>query len=118
MPNPWGAPEITVQELDRKRQEGDPFILLDVRELPELERAKVDDGEIVIPLSELASRQLDALPEALKEQDGQVIVMCHHGVRSAQVTAWLRQQGWTNVFSLAGGIDAYAKEIDPDVGVY
>jgi predicted sulfurtransferase len=44
--------------------------------------------------------------------------MCHHGVRSADVTGWMRQQGWQNVTSLAGGIAAYAEQVDPSVGVY
>ena len=44
--------------------------------------------------------------------------MCHTGVRSAQVTAWLRHNGWNNTVSLAGGIAAYAKRIDASVGKY
>jgi len=45
-------------------------------------------------------------------------VLCHHGVRSAQVTGWLAQQGWTNIKSVRGGIDAYARQIDQAVGFY
>jgi rhodanese-related sulfurtransferase len=45
-------------------------------------------------------------------------VMCHHDSRSAQVTAWLAQQGWKNVFNVSGGIDEYARAVDPSVGFY
>jgi rhodanese-related sulfurtransferase len=44
--------------------------------------------------------------------------MCHHGTRSAQVTAWLAQQGYKNVSNVAGGIDAYARQVDSSVGFY
>jgi rhodanese-related sulfurtransferase len=44
--------------------------------------------------------------------------MCHHGVRSADVTVWLRAQGWGQTFSLRGGIDAYALLVDPSIGRY
>jgi rhodanese-related sulfurtransferase len=44
--------------------------------------------------------------------------MCHHGNRSQQVTAWLAQQGWKNTFNVRGGIDAYARQVDPSVGMY
>jgi rhodanese-related sulfurtransferase len=44
--------------------------------------------------------------------------MCHHGNRSAQVAAWLAQQGWKNVFNVRGGIDEYARKIDNSVGFY
>ena len=44
--------------------------------------------------------------------------MCHHGVRSADVTNWLALQGWKNIFSVAGGIDEHARKIDGSVGFY
>jgi rhodanese-related sulfurtransferase len=95
------------------------FILMDVRELHELNRARLAFPQVqVVPLSELARRQLDGLPESLQDKRAEIVVMCHHGVRSAQVTAWLLGNGWTNVINLAGGIDAYAKEIDPMIGLY
>jgi adenylyltransferase/sulfurtransferase len=119
MSNPFGAPEISVQEVEQKRQDGEEFIWLDVREPHELQVAYIDDERIVeLPMSQLAARQLDALPEELEDKNAEVIVFCHKGTRSAQVTAWLRQQGWTNVSNMTGGIDAWAEEIDPDVGSY
>jgi rhodanese-related sulfurtransferase len=119
MANPYGAPEIDVQAVEAKRQAGDQFVWLDVRELDEVAAVQIKDARVVVlPLSELAQRQLDALPAAAKDQSTAIVVFCHHGMRSAQVTAWLVQQGWTNVQSMAGGIDAWAHEIDATVGFY
>lgn len=119
MPNPFGAPEISVQEVHKKQQAGDAFILLDVREPVEWQKASIEeDNVLTVSMSEIAARQLEALPEELEDKDAEVIVFCHHGMRSAQVTMWLQRQGWTNVKSMAGGIDAWANEIDPAVGTY
>ncbi len=120
MPNPYNAPEISPKEVAEKLDRGDNFILLDVREPHELAHASLPQGTFqLVPLSELAARLTDALPQEVQaDRDREIVVMCHHGLRSAQVTAWLRQQGWTRVFSMAGGIDAYAQEVDPSVGTY
>lgn len=119
MPNPYNAPEITVQDVAAKLKQGDSFVLLDVREPYELQSASLPEGTFTLaPLSDLATRQTAALPPAAQAKDTEIVVFCHHGVRSAQVTAWLRQQGWTNVLSMAGGIDTYAREMDPSVGTY
>ena len=119
MPNVYGAPEIDVTALNNKVEAGEEFILLDVREPHELGYAQLDfDQTTLLPLSRLAREQLKALPESMRDKDREVVVMCHHGVRSAQVTAWLIQNGWENVTSLMGGIDAWAREIDPTVGFY
>lgn len=118
MANPLGVPGITVQQLAEKLQAGEDFILLDVREDQELWYASLD-GAIPAPLSDLSLRQLDALPAEIRSNNMvEVAVLCHHGNRSAQVTAWLRGQGWTNVFNVDGGIDAYAIHVDPSVGRY
>jgi rhodanese-related sulfurtransferase len=117
--NPYGAPEISASTVDAKRKHGDEFVWLDVREAFELDHAAIEDERILLtPLSELAQQQLEALPAAALEKEQEIIVMCHHGIRSAQVVVWLRQQGWQNVFNLAGGIDAWAAEVDRSVGVY
>lgn len=112
-------PEITTTDLAAKLKTDEQFILLDVRELRELEYAKLTDSRLeVTPMSRLAEAGTDALPESAKSQDAAIYVMCHHGNRSAQVTAWLAQQGWKNVFNVAGGIDDYARRVDPSVGLY
>jgi rhodanese-related sulfurtransferase len=112
-------PEITVTELAKKLKTQDQFIVLDVRELHELGYAKLTDGRLeVTPMSRLAQVGPGALPESAKSRDAEIYVMCHHGKRSTDVTRWLLSQGWTNVFNIRGGIDAYAHEIDKTVGFY
>lgn len=114
-----GIPAVSVKEVAQKLANEADFILLDVREPVELMYANLGSDVTHLPLSQLADEGLGALPDAIRDHlDAEIVVMCHHGVRSAQVTAWLRQQGWTNVFNLTGGIDAYAREIDPKVGHY
>ena len=117
--NPYGAPGLSVQEFAEKRENGDQFILLDVREPNELLYANLGDSAVLAPLSKLVHQGPEALPaEVLADKESEIIVLCHHGNRSAQVTVWLRQQGWTNVLNLDGGIEAYAIAVDPSVGRY
>ena len=113
------VPEITVQQLADRLQSEDTFTLLDVREAWELDQAMIVDNRLkVVPMSRMAQLGVEALPEEVHQKDAEILVMCHHGVRSAQVTHWLLQQGWTNAFSVRGGIAAYAQEIDGTVGRY
>lgn len=112
-------PEITVRELSEKLKSDEPFILLDVREPVELNAAQITDSRLeVTPLSRLAREGTDALSESARSQDSTIYVMCHHGNRSAQVTAWLTQRGWKKVFNVRGGIDEYARRVDSSVGIY
>jgi rhodanese-related sulfurtransferase len=103
--------EIDTQTL-KERLEGDnPPVVLDVREPWELEIASIE-GAIAIPLGQLAGRTAE-LP-----RDRPLAVMCHHGGRSAQATAWLRNQGFDRATNVAGGIDAWARTIDPTLSRY
>jgi rhodanese-related sulfurtransferase len=112
-------PEITVAELSEKLKSEDKFILLDVREPHELSYATLVDSRLeATPMSRLAREGTKALSDSSRTQDATIYVMCHHGNRSAQVTAWLAQQGWKNVFNVRGGIDEYARKIDNSVGFY
>ena len=112
-------PEVTVNELSEKLKSQYSFILLDVREPMELDMAEVTDSRLeVTPMSRLAQEGTNALSEMAKSQDAVIYVMCHHGNRSAQVTAWLAQQGWKNVFNVRGGIHEYARSIDNSIGFY
>jgi rhodanese-related sulfurtransferase len=93
--------------------------LLDVRELTELEYAKITDDRLeVTPMSRLANEGPDALPDSVKSREVPVYIICHHGNRSMQVTGWLAQQGYKNVSNVSGGIDAYARQVDRSVGFY
>jgi rhodanese-related sulfurtransferase len=111
--------EITVLELAEKLHTHDPFVLLDVREPWELGFARLTDPRLARgPMTDLSTRGLDALPEAAQRRDAEIYVLCHAGVRSAQVTDWLASLGWTRVYSVAGGIEEYARLVDPSVGTY
>jgi rhodanese-related sulfurtransferase len=103
--------EISVFELKRRRDAGEPLVLLDVREPDELVLAAVD-GITAIPMAAIPTR-LGELPS-----DVPVVVMCHSGGRSARVTAYLNQNGYTNAVNLTGGIDAWSDFIDPTVPHY
>jgi len=91
-------------------------LLLDCRRADEWALARID-GAVLIPMQELPSRVDDVL-DAAGSHDRQIIVYCHHGARSMRVTAALRGYGFTNVRSMAGGIDLWSADIDPRVPRY
>jgi rhodanese-related sulfurtransferase len=105
-------PEITPEELVRLRQEPSHPIVLDVREKWEYDTAHVADS-LLMPMGEVPSRAYNEL-----DPDQPLVVLCHHGARSLNVTMWLRQQGYEHAQSLAGGIDAWSRTIDPSVPRY
>ncbi len=112
-------PEIDVHELASRLQRKEPFILLDVREAWELDYALIDDSRLkVVPMSRLAQFGEEALPEEIRKKDVEILVLCHHGVRSAKAAQWLLQGGWINVYSVRGGIADYASQIDASIGKY
>ncbi len=112
-------PEISVQEVATKRANNDNFILVDVRESNELTVANLGDSVIHLPLSIVAQKQMEALPNSISNnKDAEIVVFCHHGGRSAQVVGWLKHHGWTNVHNMVGGINAYAIAIDPTIRRY
>jgi rhodanese-related sulfurtransferase len=113
------SPEITVTDLAEKIKSKDSFILLDVREPHELTYAKIADERLEnAPMSWLAQQGTAVMSESAQSKETTLYVICHHGNRSQQVTAWLAQQGWKNVFNVRGGIDEYARKVDSSVGMY
>src|SRR5438270_14912 len=104
-------PGMSPQELKRRMDAGEPFELIDVREPFEYEIARID-GAKSIPLGEIAERT-DEL-----ERDQPILVHCHSGQRSAQAVRLLQQRGFTNVYNVEGGIDAWSDYIDPSVPKY
>jgi len=106
------APEITAQELVQRLQQPNPPLLLDVRELWEFETAHVENS-LLMPMGDVPSRA-----HAELDPDEPIVVLCHHGARSLNVTMWLRQQGFEQVQSLAGGIDGWSRAIDPAIPRY
>jgi rhodanese-related sulfurtransferase len=112
-------PEISPQELAARLAGEQPLVVLDVREPFEVSRVKLDDVRVYYaPLSRLAYDGPQALPPAVLDAGTEVIVLCHHGLRSLDVTAWLLKQGCQQVASLRGGIDAYALQVAPEIGRY
>jgi len=109
--SPEPVPEIPVAELKRKLEAGEALLLLDVREPYEYETARID-GAKLIPLGELPTRLSEI------SSDGDVVIHCHSGVRSAHAVRLLHQAGFQNVYNLTGGIDAWSEEIDPSVPRY
>lgn len=85
---------------------------IDVREPWEVATASID-GSLPMPMGEVPSRAHREL-----DPDQRLVVFCHMGVRSMNVTVWLRDQGFENVQSLRGGIDAWSTEIDPSIARY
>ena len=113
MQNPYGASEMDVEEVSRRRaSRPGELLLVDVREPFELSLAAIPGDDVVlVPLSELSQHGLAALPDEVLHRDREMVIFCHHGIRSAQVTMWLLNQGWANVCSMAGGIDVYAQRV-------
>ena len=104
--------EITPEEVKSLRDRATGFTLLDVREPWELQTARIE-GTVNIPMGELPSRAHQEL-----DPERHIVVLCHHGVRSLNVTHWLRQQGFEQVQSMRGGIDAWSRAVDTKVPVY
>ena len=85
---------------------------IDVREPWEFAAAKIDRS-VLMPMGDVPSRAHQEL-----DPDERLVVLCHHGQRSLNVTVWLRNQGFEQVQSLRGGIDAWSGDIDPTVARY
>lgn len=102
---------IGVKELKARLDKGDKLVLLDVREPWEHALAKLE-GSVLVPLG--------TLPQSLSKLDKntEIIAYCHHGMRSADATGFLVQQGFPNVKNLVGGIDAWSVQVDNSVPRY
>ncbi|HWA96271.1 MAG TPA: molybdopterin-synthase adenylyltransferase MoeB [Terracidiphilus sp.] len=105
-----GIPQVTVQELKARRDAGEDFYLLDVREPYEYQIAQI--GGTLIPQNDVPNR----LAEIPRDKD--VVIHCRSGARSQRIAELLAQSGYTNVSNLAGGILAWADQIDPTVAKY
>ncbi len=106
-----GPKSITVQQLQSLHQQDTSYALLDVREDWEIALARLA-GAMHIPLNQLE----DDYPILNSNQS--LIVFCHHGIRSLRACVFLTEQGFKDVLNLSGGIDAWARQIDPAIGKY
>jgi rhodanese-related sulfurtransferase len=98
-------------EAAQELQKSAGAVLLDVREPWERDTARIEPS-VHIPMGDIPARVQELDP------DQHLIVYCHHGVRSMNVTAWLRQQGFEQVQSMAGGIDRWSRVVDRKVPLY
>lgn len=102
---------ISPAQLAGKIKAGEKINLIDVREPIEFEIARIENAKL-LPLS-VFCEWIDTL-----DHEDELIIMCHHGVRSGQVCAYLKQNGFERVYNLDGGIDAWSAEVDENVPRY
>jgi adenylyltransferase/sulfurtransferase len=105
-----GIPQLTVKELKRRIDAGEELFILDVREPSEAQIAQI--GGKLIPQNDVPNR-LAEIP-----RDREIVVHCRSGARSQKIAEFLRQVGYPRVVNLAGGILAWADEIDPKMQKY
>lgn len=103
--------EISVGEAAKLRETQSEAVFLDVREDSELAICRID-GALHIPMGTIPLRY-ESLPK-----DAPLIVLCHHGMRSLNVVQFLEARGFDNAINLAGGIHAWAVEVDPEMRRY
>ena len=102
--------EISVAELKARLDSGEKVFILDVREEGEYKFCNL--GGFLLPLRDLPNRVKELDPNQ------EMVVMCHSGARSARAVQFLRQAGFAGAKNLSGGIDRWAKEIDPGMPTY
>lgn len=113
MPEVDPAWEVTVEDVKRMIDSSEQFVLLDVRQPEEYNIAHIE-GATFVPLGELPA----ALTRLAEHADRPIVTHCHLGMRSLQAAAFLRQQGFEHVKSMAGGIEAWSSRVDPSIPRY
>jgi rhodanese-related sulfurtransferase len=103
--------EIEGWELNQRLQGGERLVVLDVREPEEVAIASFP-GAIHVPMGDIPSRLAELDPEA------EWVVVCHHGMRSANVAMYLARNGFSKVANLIGGIDEWALKVNPSTPRY
>ena len=105
-------PDLTPAALHARLAAGEDIQLVDVREAMEFDYCRIA-GSVLIPLGEVPRRAAEI------RRQGPVVLICHHGVRSAQALGYLQYRlGRQNLLNLKGGIDAWSRDVDPEVAVY
>jgi rhodanese-related sulfurtransferase len=105
--------EIDVRAVKSKLDANEDFLFVDCREPDEHATANIAAAKLV-PMSAITER----LNELEMHRDKSIVIHCHHGGRSMRVTRWLRENGFDKAQSMAGGIDLWSQEIDPNVPRY
>lgn len=104
-------PQLSPAELQRWRQDGKAFLLLDVRTDEEIAVCALPDS-VHIPMNLIPLRS-NELPDGLP-----IVVYCHHGIRSLHTAMYLADAGFETLYNLQGGIDAWAAQIDENMARY
>jgi len=102
---------LDVQQLKARLSAAEPPLVLDVREPWEVQVCAIA-GSMHIPIREIPA----CLAELDRDRD--VVAVCHHGVRSLSVVNFLAAQGFTRIYNLDGGINAWAREVEPGMAKY
>lgn len=106
--------ELSPQEVKSRLENADQAVLIDVREPQEIAISRIEQARF-IPMQSIPAelQRIEAMAD-----DADLMVICHHGVRSLQVVSWLREHGVNNCYSVMGGIDRWSREVDPNVPQY
>jgi rhodanese-related sulfurtransferase len=105
-------PDVSPAALHARLAAGEDIQLVDVREEMEFDYCRIA-GSVLIPLGDVPRRAAEI------RSTGPVVLICHHGVRSAQALGYLQHRlGRENLLNLRGGIDAWSHEVDPTVPIY
>ncbi len=102
---------ITPEELKIKLDAGESPVLLDVREVWEYEIGHIEGS------SNISMSNVQRMLESLKPDD-EIVVICHHGIRSFQIANYLEDNGYKKIVNLTGGVDAWAESVDTDMAQY
>jgi rhodanese-related sulfurtransferase len=103
--------ELSAQDLKARIERQDPLLLLDVREPHEYQYARIENS-VLIPLNQIPQRIMELDPAK------EIVVICHHGIRSQMAAQFLVKSGFQNIANLSGGIDAWSCYCDESVPRY
>jgi len=103
--------QLSASDVSARLKQGEDLLVLDVREPSELKLAALA-GATHIPMNAIPMRA-EELPK-----DKDIVVMCHHGMRSMQVALYLERLGFDKLYNLRGGIDAWSREVDTTIPLY
>jgi rhodanese-related sulfurtransferase len=104
--------EVSATQLQNRLQSAnEPPLLLDVREPWEFDTARIE-GALLMPMRSVADRLGELDPQR------EIVVICHHGIRSRMIGRFLESQGFANIINLSGGLDAWAREVDHRMPTY
>ena len=104
-------PQLSPAQVKHLLDSAHPLVLLDVREPEEVALVRIA-GALHIPMADIPGRLHELDPDA------DIVVYCHHGIRSANVAAFLLQRDFTSVANLSGGIDVWSLTVDPSLPRY